>query len=299
MGAHGHPHAAGDHPGHAADDHLDWQARGEELERQQDVNAPWVEAALRWLTELVSADSVRTVIDLGSGPGGDAGRLAAYFTQAQVLAVDRASALLERARTRFERLGLQGRADTRVVDLAGDLRELPAADLIWASHVLHHVPDRGHILARLSETLRPGGLLAVVEGGLPARFLPDECGVGEPGLLSRLDAVPVEVISHLHGHGYDAARTAWDWPVLLGDAGLEPAGSRSFLLDLPAPVDPQVRAHVGGRLAMLRTVMGDYLSASDGVALDRLLDPDEPLGVHRRQDLFYLRAVTVHAARRR
>lgn len=291
-----HPHAA-DHPGHASD-YLDWQTRGDELERQEDLNAPWVDAALRWLSGLIDADSVRTVIDLGSGPGGDATRLGAHFAGAQVLAVDRAPALLERARARFERLGMQGRADTRVVDLAGDLRELPAADLIWASHVLHHVPDRERTLARLTATLRPGGLLAVVEGGLPARFLPDECGVGEPGLLSRLDAAPVEVISHLHGHEY-AARTAWDWPVLLGDAGLEPAGSRSFLLDLPAPVDPQVRAHVVGRLTTLRTVMGDHLSASDSAALERLLDPDEPLGVHRRADLFYLRAVTVHAARRR
>jgi SAM-dependent methyltransferase len=297
MAAHGHPHAAA-HQGHGGDDHLDWRTRGAELERQEDVNAPWVEAALGWLAELIAADSVRTVIDLGSGPGGDAGRLAARFGQAQVVAVDRAPALLERARMRFERLGLQGRSDTRVVDLAGDLHELPAADLIWASHVLHHVPDRGHTLARLSETLRPGGLLAVVEGGLSARFLPEECGVGEPGLLSRLDAAPLEVISHLHGHGY-AERTAWDWPVLLREAGLGPVGSRSFLLDLPAPVDPQVRAHVVGRLEMLRTVMSDHLSASDRAALGRLLDPDEPLGVHRRADLFYLRAVTVHAARRR
>jgi hypothetical protein len=37
---------------------------------------------------------------------------------------------------------------------------------------------------------------------------------------------------------------------------------------------------------------------ADRDALRRLADPDEPLGVHRRPDLFVLGSSTVHAARR-
>ena len=94
------------------------------------------------------------------------------------------------------------------------------------------------------------------------------------------------------------ARPVEDWPAQLAVAGLAPSGSRSFLLDRPAPVPPEVRRHLLARLELARSLAGEHLSADDAAGLERLADPADPLGVERRPDLFLLSAVTVHTARR-
>jgi len=88
------------------------------------------------------------------------------------------------------------------------------------------------------------------------------------------------------------------WPDLLAEAGLQPAGSRSFLLDLPAPVSPAVRQYLHGRLAMMQEIADGRLTPADAEALSGLLDPDAPGGVARRTDMFLLAVSTVHTARR-
>src|SRR5690242_10582545 len=63
------------------------------------------------------------------------------------------------------------------------------ADLIWASASVHHAADQQAAVDALASLLAPGGRLALAEGGLPARMLPWDLGLGEPGLELRLDAV--------------------------------------------------------------------------------------------------------------
>lgn len=55
----------------------------------------------------------------------------------------------------------------------------------------HHCADidQQGALNALAVLLKPGGLLAVAEGGLPMRFLPRDIAIGTPGLQARLDAV--------------------------------------------------------------------------------------------------------------
>lgn len=89
-----------------------------------------------------------------------------------------------------------------------------------------------------------------------------------------------------------------DWPALLAAAGLVPSGTRTFLLDVPAPVPAAVREHVVAVFTRTRDVVGDRLPGEGLAALDRLLDPDDPAGLHRRPDLYLLTARTVHTARR-
>ena len=294
--SHGHGH------GHEADRVFDWDARADELESEGEIGLPWFEAAVDWLAALIQPGSdVRRVLDVGAGPGVAASVLAARFPAARVTAVDSAPALLARARARAERLGVGDRVDTLIADLDGPLAELPEADAIWASRVLHHVPDQATALRALGDRLRrPGGLLVLVEGGLPSRFLPTECGIGAPGLQERMDAAVADALAALLGHGPDSPfpRPVLDWPAQLAEAGLTPVGSRSFLLDRPAPVTPAVRAHVIRRVARTPALAGDHLRDDDRAALEQLLDPDHPLGLHRRPDLFLLAAVTVHAATR-
>jgi SAM-dependent methyltransferase len=302
----------------------DWDVRVDELEREGEIGLPWFESATDWVASVMStgrdagrgadastdpsteASQVRRVLDVGAGPGVASCVLAERFPAAQVTAVDSAPGLLTRVMARSDRLGVGDRMDTLELSLDGDLADLPEADLIWASRVLHHVPDQPKALLALGSRLRrpsasrTGGLLAIAEPGLATRFLPEENGVGAPGLLDRLDAaVSTGLATRLH---HDASspvpRPVLDWPAQLAEAGLAPAGSRSFLLDLPAPVSQAVREHVALRLGRTASLAGEHLSSADAASIEQLLDRENPLGVWRRPDLFLLSAVTVHAGRR-
>ena len=85
---------------------------------------------------------------------------------------------------------------------------------------------------------------------------------------------------------------------LLRAAGLERVWSRTFLVDRPAPLDDRTRRWVRGTVERFRHGLRDHLDAEDLATLDRLLDPADPLGLDRRQDLFLLTAKTVHFGRR-
>jgi SAM-dependent methyltransferase len=280
------------HHAHDHDSPVDWSARGHELVSDGEIHAPMVDQALTWLVE--RQPDARTIIDVGSGPGVAACRFAQLLPNAHVIAADGAAPLLAIARERADRLGVGDRFTTREVALPDGLAELPPADLVWVSGVVHHLPDPVAALRALGGLLRPGGLLAIREGSLPMRFLPD--GVA-PGMLSRLEAIaedrtaagehPMGVVPHQGG-----------WPDLLRAAGLETDGTRSFLLDLTAPVSKEVREYIHRRLEMLQGFVGDRATEADATALAGLLDPEAPDGVLARADLFLLTAGTVHTARR-
>ncbi|MET8678542.1 class I SAM-dependent methyltransferase [Streptomyces sp. NPDC004647] len=278
--SHGHSH-----------DHPEWADRGKELVNDGETFAPMVDQALAWLAERVP--DVRSVLDVGTGPGVAACSFAELIPAASVLAVDGSGELLDLARSRAARLGVGDRLATRQVTLPDDLAELPQADIVWVSGVVHHLPDPVAALRALGALVRPGGLLAVREGGLPTRFLPDGAA---PGLLSRLEAVSEDLVAAAQ-HPAGVVPRAADWPDLLREAGLHPAGSKSFLLDLPAPVTTNVREWIHGRLAMLLRLAAEDVSGADRALLDRLLDPAAPDGLLRRSDLFLLAASTVHTAR--
>lgn len=276
---------------HSHHGHWDWTERAADLVEEAELAAPMIDQALRWSAEQVPG--VRTVLDVGSGPGVAACRFAELLPDAQVLAVDGAEPLLAMARERASRLGMGDRFSAREVSLPDGLADLPQADLVWVSGVAHHLPDQVGALRALGALVRPGGLLALREGGLPTRFLPD--GVA-PGLLPRLEAISQDLADHgEHPAGVMPQQSGW--PELIREAGLRPAGSRSFLLDLPAPVSPAVRRYLHGRLAMLGQFAGEHLSEADAATLSELLDEDAPGGLLRRQDLFLLSVSTVHAAR--
>ncbi|SRR5216683_128825 len=278
----------GQHSNHR---HGDWAVRGEELAREGEVTAPMVDQALRWLAGRVPF--TRDVLDVGSGPGVAACTLAQLLARAHVLAVDGAAPLLAMAKERASRLGVGNRLTTRLVSLPEGLADLPQADLVWVSGVVHHLPDPVAGLRALGTLVRPDGLLAVREGGLQARFLPD--GVA-PGLLVRLEAISEDLTAAAEHPGGIVPHYG-GWPDLLREAGLQPAGSRSFLLDVPAPVSPAARTYLHGRLAMLREFAGGHMTPADSAALSVLLDPHAPGSVLHRPDVFLLAATTVHTAR--
>ncbi|MGV9230409.1 class I SAM-dependent methyltransferase [Streptomyces nigra] len=274
---------------------VDWDEMGPRLEAQAELFTPLYEHALAWLAKRQTEPGL--VVDAGSGPGVVTCLLADTFPGARIVAVDASGPLLDRARMRAERLGVADRFDTLTGELPGVLGDLDyPADLLWAGRSLHHLGDQRAALAAFAERLSFGGTLALQEGGLPSRFLPRDIGFGRPGLQARLDVVEAEWFARMRAELPGSVAETEDWPALLAAAGLRPSGTRTFLLDLPAPTTDRARAHVAATLARTREVLGDRLDADDRATLDRLLDPGDEASVHHRPDVFVLAAQTVFTA---
>lgn len=287
---HGHGHGHG----HNHED-IDWAEMAPLLESQAELFTPLYEHALNWLAKEVTEPGL--IVDAGSGPGVIACLFAETFPGARVVAVDGSQPLLERARARAERQGVADRFSTLAGELPDALSELDyPADLLWASRSVHHLGDQRAALAACAERLAPGGTLAVMEGGLPARFLPRDIGFGRPGLEARIDAAEAERFTRMRAELPGSVAAVEDWPALLASAGLHHTRSRTFLLDLPAPATDRARAYVIAALTRTREVMADDLDADDRATLDRLLDPDDRASAHHRPDVFVLAAHTVHSA---
>ncbi|MCG8965386.1 trans-aconitate 2-methyltransferase [Streptomyces sp. CL12-4] len=288
-----HRHEPGHHHDHDHD--IDWAAMAPLLEAQAELFTPLYRRAMAWLAREVTEPGL--IADVGSGPGVVSCLFADAFPGARVVAVDGAGPLLERARDRAARLGVADRFGTLTGELPGVLGELDyPADLLWASQSLHHLGDQRAALAALAGHLAPGGTLAILEGGLPARFLPRDIGIGRPGLGARLHAAEEDAFAEMRASLPGSVAEAEDWPALLTAAGLKHTGTRSFLLDLPAPVSDEARAYVAASLSRVRERFGEGLDAEDRATLDRLLDPEDAASVHRRPDVFVLLAHTVYTA---
>ncbi|MFJ3231783.1 class I SAM-dependent methyltransferase [Streptomyces sp. NPDC086787] len=274
---------------------IDWARMATHLETQAELFAPTYEQVMSWLGEEVTEPGL--IVDAGSGPGVVSCMFAKEFPGARVVAVDSAEPLLDRARDRAAHQGVADRFGTLAGELPDVLNELDQpVDLLWASRSLHHLGDQRAALAAFAARLAPGGTLALLEGGLPARFLPREIGIGRPGLQSRIDAVEGEWFTRMRAELPGSVRETEDWPALLTAAGLKHTRTRSFLLDLPAPASAPARAYIAGFLTHLRDTLTDGLGPEDRTTLDRLTDPADPASVHHRPDVFVLAAYTVHTA---
>ncbi|MXG26438.1 class I SAM-dependent methyltransferase [Streptomyces sp. YIM 132580] len=294
-GADAHSHGSG---AAGAGTEFDWDVMGPMLEQEAELNSGTYEEAARWIAALPTAPTVRRVLDIGSGPGVVTCLLAEVFPEAEVVAVDPTPALLERTEARARRLGLSDRVQTLEAELPQEAHRLGEADLIWAGNSLHHMGDQRAALAEFAELLRPGGTVALLEGGLPTRRLPRDLGIGRPGLEARMDAALAARFDRMRTELPDAKREAEDWSALIAAVGLTPQGTRSFLLDLPAPLSAPAREHVVTKLTREYEVFGELLDADDRAVLERLLDPEDPAAVHHRPDVYLLTARTVHLGRR-
>ncbi|MER5406155.1 class I SAM-dependent methyltransferase [Streptomyces sp. NPDC002769] len=291
---HRHDHAGT--PRHAHDhSYMDFADMVPMLEQEAELFSPLYAEAAAWLREQRPGPGL--IVDAGSGPGVISCLLADAFPAARVVAVDGVESLLERARARAGRLGVGDRFSTVRADLADGLGDVEyPADLLWASRSLHHVGDQGAALAGFARALAPGGVLALLEGGLPPRYLPRDIGIGRPGLQSRIDVVHDEFFDRMRAELPGAVAETEDWPALLTAAGLRHTATRTFLVDLPAPLSEEARAFVVTALTRLRDSLTDGLDPDDLATLDRLLDPADKASVHQRPDVFLLTAHTVYVA---
>ncbi|MCX2968954.1 class I SAM-dependent methyltransferase [Streptomyces sp. TRM70308] len=281
---------------------IDGQDRPDQRERAAELHLPALEAAVDWLRNLLrTADgrdgAVRRVLDVGGATGTATCLLARFFPNAEVVAVDRCAERLTRVAARAGREHLGTRVRTHRVGQPFQVAPLADADVIWGGDVTQHAGDQQAALDRLAAALRPGGLLAVVEPGLAPRFLPREIGMGRPGLQARLDCAVDDELAAQRARLPGCTTVVEDWPALLARAGLVPTGSRTFLVDVPAPLDLPAREYLYDHLTWLRDQVGGRLDPADRETLNHLLDGDACTGILWRPDAFYLAALTVHTAR--
>ncbi len=277
---------------HAHDD-VDWSAHAATLVAWDELGRGRNRAIVDWL----GVRPGQSVVDAGSGAGGMAAALQVAVGEAgTVVLVDGAAELLAVARRAVERPGhhvVVVHADLEREPLETVLEHRPV-DLIHAGAVIHHLDDELAAIRDLAAVVRPGGQVAIGEGGLGHRFLPADCGIGEPGLEQRLAAAQEAWFwDHVRPAG-STVRSGRGWNLMLTDAGLVNVTSRTFLLDLPPSLDERTRHVVRTSLANQLARVGDRVSDDDHSTMAALLDDENPQGVMRRPDLFVLDARTIH-----
>ncbi|WIX79493.1 class I SAM-dependent methyltransferase [Amycolatopsis carbonis] len=195
-----------------------------------------------------------------------------------------------------------GVVEVRVV--RGDLADaglpgvLPAADLVWASRVVHHLPDQQEAVGTVAAVAKAGGLVALAEGGLDFRCLPWDLGVGRPGLEDRLLAAQAEWFIGMREGIEGAVAMPYGWSTALERAGLTDVDSFGALVHHRAPGPAMLAEYVVHRVARIFEFGGEYLTPDDRETLTSLLDPDGPYNLAARRDLYLTGAKIVHCGRR-
>ncbi|MFI1680684.1 class I SAM-dependent methyltransferase [Streptomyces sp. NPDC020607] len=135
-------------------------------ERHYRTHRDWGTRVNPLLAETAAPLLPGTALDLGCGAGGDAVWLARRGWH--VTAVDISGTAVERLRERARRLGVAERITAQQHDLAGGF---PAGRFDLVSAQYFHTPFpllRTHVLRAAARSLRPGGLLLIVDHGSTA-----------------------------------------------------------------------------------------------------------------------------------
>lgn len=172
-----------------------------------------VEILEAYLGDIDFPDGAR-VLDVGCGTGAQSRTLIQRPGVAEVVGIDRAKFLLERARQLAA--GMEG---LTFEEAPGD--ELPfeaaAFDVVVVHTVLTHVADPEAVLAELFRVLRPGGTLAICDGD----FSTMSAAIG--------DRDPLQVCAESFiEHSVNDAWLMRRLPRLVREAGLTPGRARSY-----------------------------------------------------------------------
>jgi SAM-dependent methyltransferase len=296
---------------------IDWAEHAGRLRSAAEGEADWNAAVARSLVR----DGDRVAVDVGCGGGGMAKALAEALPGGAVVAIDSDPDVLAQARehtaglVRCELVSMDGGAEPlrRAIDAP--------ADLVWASASVHHAGDQQGAVDALASLLGPGGRLALAEGGLPARYLPWDLGLGEPGLELRLDAAQDRWFQAMREGLPGSVPMAYGWTEALSRAGLVDVATRSVLTELSAPLPAERQAavvdHFRFRVSQLlgtglargagdqaghgaghghghSVAAQEWLSAEDRAVWAELLDAGSPQYLGLRRDLAVLSVRSIH-----
>ncbi len=125
-----------------------------------------------WRRRTVEALELRPgdrVLDLATGTGDLALRIARRNPELRVVGVDPSEGMLEIGRQKVARAGLEERVEL----IAGDAQALPlpddSVDGACIAFGIRNVPDRARGLAEMARVVRPGRRICVLELGEPRR----------------------------------------------------------------------------------------------------------------------------------
>lgn len=145
-----------------------------------------------WMT-LTQMHEGQTVVDIGSGPGWFVRLYARRVAPTGwVYAVEASPKAVAYLRNALEEEGIH---NVRIVpkDAQQTLQELPLADIITITDVLHHLDQPAQLLRNVRKRLRPNGKLLIAE------FSPQGSGALGPPLSERLDLGQVTALLEASG----------------------------------------------------------------------------------------------------
>jgi len=124
----------------------------------------------RWRSFLVSRipPEAGRVLDVATGTGAVAIELARTARERTVVGVDQSAEMLAAGRERVARAGLAGRIELR--EGRAEALPFPDADFdaLTFTYLLRYVDDPDAVLRDLARVVRPGGVMAMLEFGLPS-----------------------------------------------------------------------------------------------------------------------------------
>jgi SAM-dependent methyltransferase len=279
-GQSGHGQSGHSHGGHRHGGEADpAAAMSEMLDLDAEVLHDYLTELTGWVHRLATDPAPRRILDLGSGTGTGTVALAREFPDARITALDASETLLNQLMTKARDLGLAERIEPVRADL--DLAWPPIApvELVWASASMHHLAEPDRVLADILASLAPGGRLVVVELDSFPSFLPEDLGIGRPGLEARTRAALREEMAVRLPH------MGSDWGPALDKAGFAREAERHFTIDLRPPLPAAAGRYALASLSRLRHGVESRLSPEDSATFDALLDPEGPDSVLRRDDL--------------
>ena len=284
MDSHQHQH----HPAAETDE----AAMAELLDLDAEVLHSYLSEVTTWIHELAADPPTRRILDLGSGTGTGAFALLQRFEGSDAIALDISAQLLHRLMDKARVLGVADRVRTVQADLDAAWPSIDPVDLVWASSSLHHMADPDRVLTGVFAALRPGGLLAVIEIDSFPRFLPDDLGLGRPGLEARCHAALAE------GQADEVPQLGSDWTARLSQAGFTIEAQRPFTINLTPPLPASAGRYAQASLRRIRSGLNGRMNADDLATLDILIDSDGPDGILQRDDLTIRTTRTVWVVRR-
>ncbi len=246
----------------------------------------WEPFDLQIIQSLGVAASDR-VLDAGCGYGNHL--LMFARTGAAVSGFDREAHRVQIAHERLREAGLAEQAEVRVRDLFDQPYPSDTFSLVWCSHVLHGLADMPRAARILVAMARPGGRVVVRENRVGQSWLPYDIGLGEPGLEHRLEGA---FLRWFLADRIRRGRYPHGWTHLLREAGLVKVRAQSFLHELEPPFDRVQQEYLGGRMRRLASFAG--VSRADRRLVERLLNPNDPSYIFRRDDLYLLAVSTIY-----
>ena len=242
----------------------------------------------------LDVDRGARVLDAGCGVGGMATVLAGL--SAALVAVDIDAENVRETGERLREGGFAASADAHVADITA-LEDTEASfDLVWCSRVVHHLPDMLAGVRELARVTKPGGTVAIREGGSGFRVLPDEIGVGGRWFEDRLAAAGVARFAPPRNAEDGETPYPWGWSQLLADAGLTDLRAKTFTFDSLSPLsdDEQAWIEFHWRRWLTHDESRAALDDDDAEVIETLLDPESEHYIFARSDLHLRSATTVY-----